>query len=98
MAPQSMEINFALLILWADSPYTQYRNPKALETFNKARESQDEAERQRLYAELQRVYAEHGPVIHVYRQPQIDASQASLDYQVRADEQILLRDRFTIKK
>jgi hypothetical protein len=34
----------------------------------------------------------------VYRQPQIDASQASLDYQVRADEQILLRDRFTIKK
>jgi peptide/nickel transport system substrate-binding protein len=98
LAPQSMEINFALLILWADSPYTQYHNEQAYRMFVKARETQNENERKSLYAELQKVYAQEGPVIHIYRQPQIDATKASLPYRIRPDEQILLEDRYLINK
>lgn len=96
LAPSTLDMNFALLIMWADSPYTQYRNEAAHALWVKARQAQSEQERVALYGELQRTYMQDGPAIHLYRQPELDAMRRGVPYKARADEWIVLTDRYAL--
>jgi peptide/nickel transport system substrate-binding protein len=94
LSPASFGMDYALGILYTNSPYTQWNSPELESLWIQARGEADQQKRADLYRRAQELAFTSNVFVHLYFNPEIDAAKKDVPYHARTDEWILLDDRF----